>query len=135
MNITRGIRNNNPFNIVRSDNHWLGKLTSTDTRFEQFINIRYGIRAGCILLRNYIEIHHLTDVASIISRFAPAIENQTDKYISFVEKYLYKHGCYAYDIKPHTRQFYVLVCAILQFESNYICTPQYIEDIYKHFKL
>ena len=55
---TRGIRNNNPFNIKRSSSRWLGKVPfkdSSDQVFEQFTDIDYGLRAGFILLRNYIK--------------------------------------------------------------------------------
>ena len=58
MSETRGKRNNNPFNIIKNtSNAWLGKVPSdlsNDSKFEQFLDIKYGIRAGLILLRRYI---------------------------------------------------------------------------------
>lgn len=55
--ITRGVRNNNPFNIKMSNkNNWLGKVkhsSNTDGTFEQFISMKYGLRAGVRLLKNY----------------------------------------------------------------------------------
>lgn len=135
MTYTRGIRNNNPFNIVRSDNNWLGKIKSSDTRFEQFINIRYGLRAGLILLRNYISLHNLHDVTSIISRFAPPSENKTDQYIAFVERFLERHQCDTGYITTDSHTFFYLASAILRYESNYICSTGYLQDIYKHYNL
>ena len=52
--VPRGIRNNNPLNIVKGQN-WKGERhPQTDRRFEEFESMQYGIRAGFKLLRNYI---------------------------------------------------------------------------------
>lgn len=45
--------------------------------------MQFGIRAGFIIIRNYIKQGH-KDVASIISRWAPSSENNTDAYIRHV---------------------------------------------------
>ena len=45
--------------------------------------MQFGIRAGFIIIRNYIRQGH-KDVASIISRWAPSTENNTDAYIRHV---------------------------------------------------
>ena len=82
----RGIRNNNPFNIKRSYIEWIGEDNNPDVfdpTFEQFTNMRFGIRAGIKLLVNYIKNGYDTP-RKIISRFAPSVENNTDSYISFV---------------------------------------------------
>ncbi|MBO5749977.1 MAG: structural protein P5 [Bacteroidaceae bacterium] len=80
----RGIRNNNPLNI-RIGNVWLGEVKeSTDNEFEQFISMFYGVRAGFILLRRYINRYHLNTIALIISRWAPGSENNTVKYVDTV---------------------------------------------------
>lgn len=82
----RGIRNNNPLNI-RVGNSWLGEVENpTDKDFEQFQKMRYGVRAGFILLRRYIERYHLNTITDIISRWAPPSENKTAAYIANVSK-------------------------------------------------
>lgn len=82
--LPRGIRNCNPLNI-RIGNKWKGEVASpTDKDFEQFSCMHYGLRAGFILLRRYIERYHLDTVQEIISRWAPATENVTHKYINHV---------------------------------------------------
>ena len=82
--LPRGIRNNNPLNI-RIGNHWKGEVEEpTDKEFEQFTNIIYGLRAGFILLRRYIKRYGLNTVHDIISRWAPASENNTTHYIMVV---------------------------------------------------
>lgn len=84
VTIPRGIRNNNPLNI-RIGNVWLGEVKeSTDNEFEQFISMFYGLRAGFILLRRYINRYHLTTIRLIISRWAPATENNIVKYVDTV---------------------------------------------------
>lgn len=80
----RGIRNNNPLNI-RIGNTWLGERPNpTDPSFEEFVSIAYGYRAAFCILRRYIRRYHKNTVASIISTWAPASENNTQRYIDFV---------------------------------------------------
>lgn len=84
--IPRGIRNNNPLNI-RIGNKWLGEVPCpTDTQFEQFTKMEYGVRAGFLLIKRYIERYHLNTIFLIVSRWAPPSENETDVYIASVEK-------------------------------------------------
>lgn len=80
----RGIRNNNPLNI-RIGNKWLGEVENpTDKEFEQFTWMVYGLRAGFILLRRYINRYHLNTIHDIISRWAPSNENNTTHYCCLV---------------------------------------------------
>lgn len=80
----RGIRNNNPLNI-RIGNVWLGEVQeNTDGVFEQFVNMTYGLRAAFVLLRRYIRHYHFNTISTIISRWAPSLENNTIKYIDYV---------------------------------------------------
>lgn len=82
--IPRGIRNNNPLNI-RIGNTWLGETKEpTDSEFEQFISVKYGLRAAFCILRRYIRRYHRDTIRKIVSSWAPANENDTEKYISFV---------------------------------------------------
>ena len=80
----RGIRNNNPLNI-RIGNCWWGEVENpTDTQFEQFEKMEYGIRAAFIILRRYIEKYGRNTVEQIISSWAPSSENNTMAYVKFV---------------------------------------------------
>lgn len=84
--IPRGIRNKNPLNI-RIGNKWLGEVPApTDTQFEQFTMMEYGVRAGFLLIKRYIERYHLNTIKLIVSRWAPTSENKTCAYIASVEK-------------------------------------------------
>ena len=80
---TRGIRNCNPLNI-RIGNNWKGERpTNSDGVFEQFTDMRYGLRAAFILIRRYITKYKLCTIRAIISRWAPETENLTMAYINF----------------------------------------------------
>lgn len=80
----RGIRNNNPLNI-RIGNAWLGEVAiPTDKEFEQFTSLRWGLRAGFLLLKRYINRYHLNSIRLIVSRWAPSSENNTEAYIKRV---------------------------------------------------
>lgn len=87
----RGIRNNNPLNI-RKGNDWKGeRLEQKDKSFEEFTSMEYGIRAGFIILRKYITGYNgltqkFNTIEKLISRWAPAVENNTTAYISQVSK-------------------------------------------------
>lgn len=80
----RGIRNNNPLNI-RIGNTWLGERPNpTDPAFEEFVSIEYGYRAAFCILRRYIRRYHKNTITAIVSTWAPANENNTQRYIDFV---------------------------------------------------
>lgn len=80
----RGIRNNNPLNI-RIGNTWLGEVTNpTDSEFEQFVSILYGLRAAFVILRRYIRRYGRNTVRKIIHAWAPRSENDTDTYVKVV---------------------------------------------------
>lgn len=80
----RGLRNNNPLNI-RIGNVWLGEVANpTDPDFEQFVSLKYGLRAAFCLLRRYIRHYKRDTIQSIIAAWAPAAENHTALYTQFV---------------------------------------------------
>lgn len=85
----RGIRNNNPGNIKRSNDKWQGlSADQNDPVFFQFDTVEYGIRAMLKILTNYRKKYGLSTVRQIIDRWAPEIENPTSKYQEFVAKEL-----------------------------------------------
>ena len=84
--IPRGIRNNNPLNL-RVGNNWKGEVANpSDHTFEQFTEMKWGVRAAFIVLRNYIQRHKCNTIRKIISRWAPANENNTQAYIATVSQ-------------------------------------------------
>lgn len=79
----RGLRNNNPGNLVKTAIKWLGKIKSTDTRFEQFESLHYGILAQLKDLIHDIKKGKNT-VTKLISEYAPSFENDTKAYVNSV---------------------------------------------------
>lgn len=85
----RGLRNNNPLNIRRSTDKWLGlSPTQRDTAFFQFVDLAYGYRAAGKLLQNYQRLHKLYNLNGLIARWAPAKENNTKAYVARVAREL-----------------------------------------------
>lgn len=127
--LPRGIRNNNPLNI-RIGNKWRGEVEiPTDRDFEQFTCMHYGLRAGFLLLRRYIERYHIDTVQEIISRWAPSAENVTSKYVSMV--------CERMGISPlekisfqDRRTMVALVDAMVLYENGTTLRNDLIEDAY-----
>lgn len=88
----RGIRNNNPGNLIRTAIDWRGKVPherNTDTRFEQFETTAgvpghiWGIRAMLMDVRSDIR-KGLTTIKALITEYAPPVENNTAAYIKAV---------------------------------------------------
>ncbi len=81
----RGIRNNNPGNLRKTNDKWQG-LTDpqTDAVFCTFKSPIYGIRALARTLIAYQDDHNLRTIRQIISRWAPTLENDTVAYIKAV---------------------------------------------------
>lgn len=88
---TRGVRNNNPGNIdFNKANNWVGQLGlelqlgRSTPRFARFDTPENGIRALGKLLQTYFNKHRLRTVRAILTRYAPALENDTGAYIKAV---------------------------------------------------
>lgn len=128
----RGIRNNNPLNI-RKGNNWQGeRQPQTDAQFEEFVSMLMGLRAGFIIIRNYMRRRPPLDtVAKIISAWAPSTENDTQRYIDFV----CKRGL----LEPNERLLYSnkqklcrMVWAMCQMECGEIVSFGLIENAYEY---
>lgn len=85
----RGLRNNNPGNIVRTKDQWRGMSAdqSADTRFVVFDAPVWGLRALARILRKY-NASGLTTVQAMISKWAPPTENNTSAYANAVAREL-----------------------------------------------
>ena len=70
----RGQRNNNPLNIKYvKTTIWVGQVRDierSDKTFVEFTDMKYGIRAGIKLIKNYIRSGYNT-IDKIISRWCP----------------------------------------------------------------
>lgn len=94
MTQPRGIRNNNPLNIRRTQSKWLGEVDSLkgqrDAAFCQFSSLVYGYRAAGKLLQTYQTKYKLYVLNQIIGRWAPPCENNTRSYATTVANQMTK---------------------------------------------
>lgn len=86
--IARGLRNNNPGNIRLNGISYEGEIVpSKDRSFKQFKAISYGYRAMFVVLHTYARKYGINTIEGMISRYAPASENHTQKYIDAVSEW------------------------------------------------
>lgn len=118
----RAIRNNNPFNIKQGMNNWIGAkpaVCCSDKVFEEFKEIRFGLRAGQKLLLNYIFLNKVETIYDIINRFAPSTENHTANYVDFCCKDKNGKTIYNEDTKIDTLEKFLHLCyRICKFETG-----------------
>ena len=128
--IPRGIRNNNPLNI-RVGNDWKGEVSDpTDHTFEQFTEMKYGVRAAFVVLHNYIVRHKINTIEKIVSRWAPSSENDTKAYINSVAKWMEQDP--STEVNWHNKpQMYMLVEAMCMQENGECIDLEYIVEGYE----
>ena len=120
--LPRGFRNNNPLNIRRTSDKWLGLSEhQTDPDFFQFSLIEYGIRAALVIIRNYQRRQHAPiTVEDVINKWAPPQENNTTAYIDFVRTYC---SCKSdTPVSYSSRDFTLwLVAGMIYYENGRFC--------------
>jgi hypothetical protein len=86
--LPRGIRNNNPGNVERGKDRWLGMSAdqSSDSRFLVFDKPESGIRVVMRVLINYQERHDINTLRAAINRYAPSSENNSAAYVQHVAR-------------------------------------------------
>lgn len=121
---TRGFRNNNPGNIRQTQIEWQGEegdeAVDDDPAFEEFVCVEDGIRAIGVILNTYYRRYELRTVDELISRYAPAHENETAKYAAFVADVIGYVGP-SEPIKPDVWPFWMprIVIAIVHMENGF----------------
>ena len=113
--LPRGLRNNNPLNIRHNSDTFQGEIKGTDKAFKTFSCMPYGYRAGFVILHTYLMRGENT-IAKIVSRFAPPIENDTGKYIEFVENHsgISRHK----ELRATDGSDYILIVSAMSFMEN-----------------
>lgn len=110
----RGIRNNNPGNIRYGEFARSAGATGADSGgFAVFADMQTGIEATAKLLRSYAS-RGFDTIRKIISRWAPANENDTQAYIAAVAKQL---GVSA-DVQLNAEQLQGVAGSIFQHENG-----------------
>lgn len=130
----RGIRNNNPLNIIKSNVEWEGKIPvecNTDGTFEQFKSLDLGIRAAVQNLLAHIRRDRRqrirTTVRDEIFRWCP--DNTAPGYTAFVCK---KANLEPNEILDDTNKNQIcrLLWAMSHFENGYELPFNYFERQY-----
>lgn len=119
----RGIRNNNPGNLVKTTIPWTGKVpaaSNTDSRFEQFRDYNgtpghiWGLRALFKDVRGDVESKGQNTIRRLITSYAPAHENDTAAYIAAVASAV---GVSA-DAAIQATHYPALIAAIVKHENG-----------------
>ena len=86
MPMPRGIRSNNPLNLVHAArNKWQGLADPpSDGRFCRFVSPAFGIRAAALNLIAYQDRHGIRTITGLVERWAPFGENDIAAYIADV---------------------------------------------------
>ena len=131
---------NNPLNIRYSEkNEWLGQ-TGERNGFCVFSEEKFGWRAAFVLLKNYYKKGFRT-VSQIVHRFAPASENPTSSYVSFVCDKLQQFGYEAYGVEFKDAALDLgndmvvvdLLVVMSIFETGQECQSNYVRSQLKDF--
>lgn len=83
---TRGFNANNPLDIRKGKDVWVGQVEGKDPAFVTFETPEAGIRAAVKLLQTYKK-QGKTTITDILEKFAPATENETGRYIKNVSEW------------------------------------------------
>lgn len=81
--LPRGIRNNNPGNLVKSSEKWEGAI-GDDGRFLTFASMEWGVRAMARNIRTKQTKYGINTLRKLITKLSPPNENDTNKYIATV---------------------------------------------------
>lgn len=118
LSVPRGIRNKNPGNLRLTTIPWQGKVPNsqnTDGEFEQFTEMKWGVRA---LIKDLIsDIQSgVNTLRSLITEYAPGHENDTDAYVQYM---IDQTGFTEWQtIKTDKSYLYKLTKAIAKFETG-----------------
>lgn len=130
--LPRGLRNHNPGNIRRSNDQWQGlSPEQTDPQFFQFTAPEWGYRALLKTLQTYRKKHNLQTIAELISRWAPASENNTSAYIRSVCQEMQVPDSYIPDMDDRGTMC-ALAAAISKHENG---IPAVMEDVERGWEL
>jgi len=90
MALPRGIRNNNPGNIVKTPpgkERWVGEIDNPlETHFATFDTLEHGIRAMAKLILNYQKLYGIKTLRAFATKWAPPSENRTTDYMNYLSK-------------------------------------------------
>ena len=113
----KAVKLNNPGNVKRNPKTvWAGAAAvQKDRTICTFDSPEYGIRAIGKILVNYQKKYKCDTIRKIVTRYAPAHENDTERYIAFVSRKLGIKPDKAFNVRQHLTP---LVKAIIAYETG-----------------
>ena len=124
------IARNNIFNI-RIGAAWKG-TTGARKGFVEFESEEYALRAWMILMRTYRRKYGLKTIRSIVRRFAPESENNTEQYIRFVSM----HTMIGRDAELRSMDDYrKLAMAMARMETGTILTERLWTEVVEKYQI
>lgn len=123
----RGLRNNNPGNLRVSRHAWRGKVKGAlkrDRVFEEFVDMPHGYRALIKCLQSYSS-RGIDTLRAMITRWAPASENNTEAYIRRVSELTGIHPGRRVDVRDKATMV-ALASAISEVENG---VPAVLRDV------
>lgn len=133
---TRGIRNKNPGNLEKTQTVWQGEIRpGGDERFCEFESLIMGCRALIKTLVTYHTKHGCSTVRSIIERWAPSHENDTESYMEHVASSISKgvDEAIPFDLDP---TYYLAIAKTIARHENGADALAISDDVWEEaFKL
>lgn len=129
--MSRGLINCNPLNIRHNPDKFQGeRLQQTDRSFKQFNTMAEGYRAGFVNLGTYLT-RGINTIDKIIRAWAPPKENNTEAYISNVER---RSGVNRHTILTFSSgEQYIRIVAAMSFSENGV--PANMADVLLGFNM
>ena len=133
-----GQRLHNPLNIrFNPANRWKGMNPNQpqERGFCRFVDDEHGLRAAIVILKNYVERHHLHTLEEIITRWAPPSENDTVIYLACIAGRCKMSPSHNINITRASMDLSYLVSAMARQETGMRFVPSYIQSLRENFNV
>ena len=127
----RGMRNLNPGNLEKTQVVWQGEIRpGGDERFCEFESLIMGCRALIKTLVTYHTKHGCSTVRSIIERWAPSHENDTESYMEHVASSISKgvDEAIPFDLDP---TYYLAIAKAIARHENGVDALAISDDVWE----
>lgn len=127
---TRGFRNNNPGNLVYvPTRNWEGrKIPRTDKKFDQFVQLPFGVSAMIKVLAENIDAGKTLE--ELVNKYAPPSENNTVSYMNSAAK---KVGLSSVKSRMNRSHLKALTITLIQLENSTTITDAEYQAAYDLF--
>lgn len=117
----RGIRNNNPGNIIATSIPWQGKVQcEEESTFECFGTPYHGLRAMLKNIKTYIFKHNIFTFEEFFYRYSPPHENRTDALVKYFEARFVGHDMLSVDLLHFIEELIILENGVNPYARQYL---------------